>query len=71
MRRFVSARVTRTLMVLALLGLVPTAAQGQILLGILFGDKLVSERFHIGLNVTIVGHGPDWTQRPFPTGGFG
>ncbi len=51
MRRFVCARVTRTLMVLALLGLVPTAAQGQILLGILFGDKLVSERFHIGLNV--------------------
>ncbi len=51
MRRFVSARVTRTLMVLALLGLVPTTAQGQILLGILFGDKLVSERFHIGLNV--------------------
>ena len=45
-----SARVTRTFVVLALLGLVPTAAQGQILLGILFGDKLVSERFHIGLN---------------------
>ncbi len=50
MRRFFSARVTRTLLVLALLGLVPTAAHGQILLGILFGDKLVSERFHIGLN---------------------
>jgi hypothetical protein len=26
-------------------------AQGQVLLGILFGDKLASERFHIGLNV--------------------
>ena len=36
---------------LALLGLIPTAAQGQVLMGILFGDKLVSERFPIGLNV--------------------
>ena len=26
-------------------------AQGQVLIGILFGDKLASERFHIGLNV--------------------
>ena len=47
---FLFSSVSRTLMVLALLGLMPTAAQGQILLGILFGDKLVSERFHIGLN---------------------
>ena len=26
-------------------------AHGQVLLGILFGDKIASERFHIGLNV--------------------
>lgn len=36
---------------LIVLGLLPTPAHGQVLLGILFGDKLVSERFHIGLNV--------------------
>jgi hypothetical protein len=29
----------------------PSVGHGQVLLGILFGDKLVSERFHIGLNV--------------------
>jgi hypothetical protein len=33
------------------LAALPTPSQGQVLLGILFGDKLSSERFHIGLTV--------------------
>lgn len=38
------------LLLLPLVAVTPGPAQGQVLLGILFGDKLATERFHIGLN---------------------
>ena len=30
---------------------IPQAAQGQVLIGMLFGEKLTTDDFHIGLNV--------------------
>ncbi len=48
MKRF----VMRSVIAAVLLSLTSSQpAEGQVLLGILFGDKLATERFHIGLNV--------------------
>jgi hypothetical protein len=51
-RNIVTRVVMRALLAAVLLSFASfQPAQGQVLLGILFGDKLANERFHIGLNV--------------------
>ncbi len=51
-RNFVKRVVIRAVLAAVLLSHASfQPAQGQVLLGILFGDRLATERFHIGLNV--------------------